>query len=280
MTGPLRFDPREVAGADTDATDAELAEAMLAARALEAATPVAGSAAAPELADRIMTAVRREPAPRALGIVATLRRRPSPRGVLDSLALAWRRVLTGGPIGVRATAFAYVAAVVILAASISGVAAYGAAGALGVLPRESHRPDASLPLRTPEALESPDATTEETNEPGDSTEPADSAEPSDDAGQSNAPRASDDHGGASGGGDGSGDGGGDGSPTASPSSGDDHGGGSTAEPTGTPRPTQTPEPSRTPQPTSSSSDGSGSSSGSGSSTAGGGEPSPTSGSGG
>jgi hypothetical protein len=280
VTGPLRFDPAEVAGLETNATDAEVSEAMLAARALEGSLS-GTSASVPvtaDLADRIMASVRRAPAPRSLGILATLRRRPSPAGVIDTLAIAWQRVMAGGPLGFRASALAYVAAVVVLAVSISGVAAYGAAGALGVLPHDSRQPDASLPLATPGALERPEASDEASREPGeteagDAGEPADTTEPSQRAG------ASDDHGGS---GSGSGGGGGsDDGQSAGPTSSGDHsgdgGGGGTPEPTGTPRASETPHPTGTPNaseshtPSSSSGDSSGSGGSSGS-TDGGGDP--------
>ncbi|HET9681788.1 MAG TPA: hypothetical protein VFP19_07095, partial [Candidatus Limnocylindrales bacterium] len=167
MTEPRRFDPRELAGADDLGPDAELGEAYAAARALESALVGPGVAPSSGLADRIMTAVAREPAPRPIGIVASLRRRPSLGGVLDSLRVAWARTVTSGrPLGLRAGALAYIAAVVVLASSLTGVAAYTTAGALGLLGgQRSEQPAVSPQLPTPAALESPRSTERGTPEP-------------------------------------------------------------------------------------------------------------------
>jgi hypothetical protein len=245
MTTPRRFDPREVDGPDSDATAAELAEALAAARSLETSLAEVSSPPSADLAERIMASVRHERSPRAAGILATLRRRPSPAGVVASLGIGWRRATGGGPLGVRATALAYVAAVVLLLGTMSGVAAYTAAGALGWLPGTSHPPDASLPAPTPAPLASPEPTDAEGSEPVESGEPADTEGPTETPEASRRPGATDNGGG---GGDGSDDG-----QTASPgSSSDDHGDGGSGQPSATPRPTGTPKATETPKPTSSS----------------------------
>jgi hypothetical protein len=240
VTGPRhRFDPAEVSGRDTDATDAEVAEAMLAARSIEASIASADPAIAADLADRIMAAVRRQPAPRAAGILLTLRRRPSPAGVAESLRVAWARILGGGSVALRASALAYVALILVVGVSVSGLAAYGAAGTLGLIPKDSPRPDATQVLASPHALESPSPSDRESSEP---SEPVDSPEPSETAEPGAA--SFDDHGG-----------GGGGAETASPSHEDDLSGGggggdSTNGSTSTPSPSRTPKPSDTPHPSS------------------------------
>ena len=226
MSGrPRPFDPREISGPDAPAADTEIAAALAAARSLESATaavPVAEPRA--ELTDRIMAAIATEPAPRSIGILAALLDRPGPGSVVRSLRVAWtagRR--SGGPPLGRASALAYVAAVAVLAVSLSGVAAYGAAGAINGLlgPRDSQ-----LPLTTPSPmpLGSPVVSPGESPEPGESVEPSKSAEPS----GSVAPGGSlDDHGESL-------------APGASPgASVDDHGGGSGGSGTATPKPSET-----------------------------------------
>ena len=177
MTTPRpRFDPGELSGADPDTGDADRSEATLAARALEASIPTSDPVISADLADRIMVAVRREPAPRRIGILATLRRRPSPAGLVESLQLAWARVVTAGSVAVRATALAYVALVLVLGVSLSGVAAYSAAGALGLFAVPSRGPDATQLVSSPQPLQSPPSEVE-SPEPSDSAEPAETSEP-------------------------------------------------------------------------------------------------------
>ncbi|MBI3752147.1 MAG: hypothetical protein HY263_10900 [Chloroflexi bacterium] len=236
MTGPRRrFDPGEVSGPGTDAGDADIAEAMAAARALESSIPASDAAMSPDLAERIMVAVRREPPPRALGILATLRRRPSPAGLAESLGLAWTRVLTAGSVAVRASALAYVALILVIGVSLSGVAAYTAAGALGLLTPPSRGPDATQLVSSPHPLQSPTPVEVESPEPSDGGEATETPGPAETAG-------GDQHDGG-----GSGDGAG-----ATPTHGEDGGGDSGSDASPTPSPSRTPRPSDTPKPSSDS----------------------------
>ena len=172
MTGPRRrFDPAEISGHDTDAGDGDSAEATLTARALEASMPSRDASISPDLGDRIMAAVRRERAPRAAGILATLRRRPSPAGVVDSLAIAWSRVVGVGSVALRATALAYMALILVFSVSLSGVAAYSAAGALGWLTLPPRGPDATELVASPRPLQSPTPSEIESPEPSETAEP-------------------------------------------------------------------------------------------------------------
>ena len=111
-------------------------------------------------------------------------RSPGPRGPRASVRDAWT-VASGGPgrpAGSRGLALAYVLAVLVLGTSLTGVAAYGTAGALGFLDDDrspspavvAPSPEPSLspllePSRTPEASTGP--------EPSVSVEPSESAEP-------------------------------------------------------------------------------------------------------
>lgn len=238
MSEPRRFDLQELAGADDTRGDAELGRAYATARELEAAIAGLDPRPSPGLADRIMSAVASEPAPHAIGILSALRRRPGPGGLVESLRLAWRRALTPGPrTALRAGALAYVAVIAVLAASLTGVAAYTTAGALGLFgPPASQQPVATPGLQTPGPLVTPAPTEVESTEPTESPEPSGAVEPSDDhASQSQEP--ADDHGTSS-------------VSTAEPGS-DGAEGGSVSE---TPKPSQTDRPSETPQPSSTSSD--------------------------
>lgn len=246
MTEPRRFDIRELSGADDTNGDAELGQALAIARAVESALAGPEARPSPELVDRVMAAVAREPAPRPDGILASLRRRPGLAGLLDSLQVGWSRAASSGrPIGLRAGGLAYVAAVVLLAASLTGVATYTTAGALRGIglfgPPASQVSPATPGLPTPGPLTSPEPGETETASPSETPEPSEAVEPSDD------------HGGSSGGPGDSGGGGANATdlPEASDSQGGGDGGSSVTQ---TPRPSQVARPSESPGPTSSSGD--------------------------
>lgn len=227
MSDPRPFDFRELSGADDGGDDAGLGQALSAARAIEASLRGPDPRPSAGLADRIMAAVAREPAPHAVGILAALRRRPGLGGLADSLRLAWSRAMGAGrPMGLRFGALAYVAAVAVLAVSLSGVAAYATAGVLGLFgPPASHAPDATQPNPTLGPV-SPMPTELESAEPSESPEASETAEPSDDH---DSPEPGDDDGGA-----------------AAPGATDEHDGdaesnGSSESATQTPRPSPTPD---------------------------------------
>ncbi|HXI46077.1 MAG TPA: hypothetical protein VNH13_07235 [Candidatus Acidoferrales bacterium] len=247
-----RFDPSELRDPGESVDEAEVAQAYAAARFVETTIGGADPVAARDLADRIMVAIARERAPRTAGILAALRRRPGLTGLADSLRIAWRRALSGGsPIRARAMGFAYLAAVLVLGASLSGVAAFGAAGAWHLIsPDGTPRPDASQVLGSPLPLGSPEAS--QPAEPGETAEPSESAEPGETPslrpGQTEG--SDGEHGTASPTSTSGDDHGGD-TPSPTSTSGDEHGGtGATATPTATPQ--DTPRPTTgTPKPTSS-----------------------------
>jgi hypothetical protein len=251
MSRDRRFDIHELLGADDGGSEADLGQALVGARAIESALSGPDPMPGPQLADRIMVAVAREPAPHALGILAVLRRRPGLGGFVESLRLAWSRAFhgTGRPLGLRAGALAYVAAVLLLTVSLSGVAAYATAGALGLFqPNATQRPDATQVLATPAPIQTPSTTEPPATEPAESEDSEAGAEPSE------TPEASEDESGDDGSSGGSG---GSGEDSGDYSGGDDDGhsgdgeSGSddsqTPEPTGTPRASQTPRPSATPE---------------------------------
>ena len=216
------FRPDELAGPDPCLGDAELATAWSVARELQAALPPETVGPSAAFSDRVMAAVALEPTPRRAGFLVGLRARPGFGGFVASLRDAWivARGGAGRPAGARGLALAYVLAVVLIGSSLTGIAAFGAAGALGILDGDdSSSPSAQpsiepgpTPSRSPAA---PDVTRtpepSETAEPSDSAEPepSDSAEPTRDPTPSprphpsatirptSSPEASDEHGGES-----------------------------------------------------------------------------------
>ncbi len=185
-----RFDPAEIRpDAGPGPSDAELAEAMLAARELEALG--ARDAVGPTVGfeDRVMAAIATEPAPRVLVRPGRNVRYGLLGGFAISVRDAWR-VATGGgrPVVVRAQAMAFVLLVVLATGSLSVFAAVGAASLLGPGPIATPR----VPLRTaspappspstlPSALPSPSPTaspsSSPTVEPSEAGEPGTSAKP-------------------------------------------------------------------------------------------------------
>ena len=238
MTGPRRVDSGEL-GADRPD---ELDDALTTAVWLEAAMPDAPVRPTVDFADRVMAAIEREPTPARAGFLSPVRRQGFVAGFLGSLRQAWASAFTGGrPALVRASALAYVLAVVIGGTALAGAATISVGSALGIIgpsATQSQAPATPAPfdLNRPSGLEPPES---------------DSPEASEEPGDSGSPEASDDHGG--GGPDASDDHGG-GSPEAS----DDHGGdgsGSDDQESPTPKPSRTPHPSETPEPSETSSSG-------------------------
>jgi len=257
--GPFR--PDELAGDGLDIPDAERAASYATARELEQALTPDTVRPSAGFADRVMATVAAEPIHRPTGFIAPLRARRDLAGLVASVRAAWAMAVGAGarPAGSRGLAMAYVLAVLLVGASLTGVAAFGAAGAIGLLTpdasptpsiitpsptptpdssSESDEPSASSePGETLEPSESPDASG--STEPSDSHQPEDSSGPgatatprqSDDNGGATASPSSDDHGGA----------------TASPGSGEETSGGDGSTSTQSPKPSDTPQPSDTPE---------------------------------
>ena len=238
--GPGSYRPAEADGADTAIRDSELAEAYAAARQLERAMPADPMTRSGDFVDRVMAAVAMEPAPRAAGFLGAFTAHPGPATFLASIRSAWRTAAdaAGRPFRIRATALAYVLAVLVAAVSLTGVAAIGTAGALGWFQRDGSREPSGLvtspepspsdeirPSGSPEPSESaePSESVEpsESSGPGDSLEPGESPRPTSSRAPSASPGASDDHG-----------------ESPSPSSSDDSSG--SGSPSDTPKPSETP----------------------------------------
>jgi hypothetical protein len=249
---PGSFRPEELTGADGRMTDAERAESYSAARELEQAIRSEQFHASAGFTNRVMAAVAIEPAPRPAGFLAPLLARHSLAGVVASVRTAWSIALNGAgrPVGARGLALAYVLAVLLIGVSLTSAAAYGAAGAMGLLvpdgtprpslvaPGPTQAPDASSEASEPSGSEEPSESVEasESPEASESADPSASnhAEGSPAPGGTASPRESDDHGDATESPSPSGDhGGGSGSPDSSDNSGD----------SGSGSPTQSPDPS-------------------------------------
>lgn len=207
-------------------------DALMMARELESASildPVQPSAA---FVDAVMAAIEQEPAPdAALAIVGPIRR-SGPAGFVESVraAIALLTLGAGRPLAARAMAFGYLVVVGALALGLSGGAAVGAAGVLGlldgvepeptpiVLPSPSPSPSASVSATLGPSA-SPTGSIEPSGSPGGSEDP--SASPSESTESSVRPSRSP-------------------SPTGSPDESE------TPEPSDTPKASDTPEPSETP----------------------------------
>ena len=169
------FRPDELAGSDADIPDAERAEAYAAARELEQALSTAGVHTPTGFTDRVMSAVALEPVPRPTGFLAPLRARHSLAGVFASVRVAWSVAAgSGRPAAARGLAMAYVLAIVVIGASLTGAAAVGAAGAIGILTPD-HSPRPSVVLQEPTSSPEPSS---ESSEPAESSEPPGTIEPS------------------------------------------------------------------------------------------------------
>lgn len=191
-------------------------DALMMARELESASildPVQPSAA---FVDAVMAAIEQEPAPdAALAIVGPIRR-SGPAGFVESVraAIALLTLGAGRPLAARAMAFGYLVVVGALALGLSGGAAVGAAGVLGLLDGVEPEP---TPIVLPSPSPSPSASVSATLGP--SASPTGSIEPS------GSPEGSED-------------------PSASPSESTE----SSVRPSRSPSPTGSPDESETPEP--------------------------------
>jgi hypothetical protein len=226
MTGPFR--PGELDGAGEPLTLVEQAQALSAARELEAAAMVADVRPTPGFSERVMAAVVIEPMPWPVVALGLAARHGRARAVLGALVDTWRLAWSGGrPLAARARALAIVVVLVLAVVSVSGVAIAGVAGMLGrstvippspqliVAPPSEEVSPSPTPSREPKATPKPPATPESTPTPKRST-PRPAIEPTETP-------EDDDHGGGDGSGSGSPGGGGESEDVATPhpSGGDD-----------------------------------------------------------
>ncbi len=232
MNGPgRRFNPSELlGGTDQPPTEAELADAYAAARALEAHASADRIGPTEGFEDRVMAAIATEPAPRVV-----LRPGPAVRGgrpaafliaLRDSWAIATGR---GRPVAVRAQALGFLLVVVVAAGSLGTVAAVGVGSLLEArqTPPPSVQPiSTTSPSAEPLASPSPSPSPSPTSSPSPSVEPSSSPTTTPEATETNEAGETED-------------------PTETPDATDDGAGSSSTE---TPEATDDSEPDDTPKP--------------------------------
>ena len=240
MTGPSRrFDPSELQTPGVaEPSAAELADALGAARDLEALAASDGIRPTEGFDDRVMAAIALEPIPRAVVTGGNAVRGTGVAGFLYAVRNAWRVGSTGGrPFAVRAQALAFVFVVLLAAGSLGGAGVIAVAGLFdgnnGPSPTPQTVPTA-LPTPTEQTTPSPSPSAEptETAQPTETAEPTETPDPGQTARPTRTPRPAetaqptDDHGGGGGPGpDGGGSGGGGGPGPGGTSRPDGSGGG-------------------------------------------------------
>jgi len=207
VSGTARFGSDELGGPD----DGNVADVVVAVRALEEAVDDVSVKTGSGFSDRVMAAIEKEPSPAPGGFLLPLWRHGIIRGFRESVRQAWMSSGRGRPAFARATALAYVLVVVTAGVSLAGAATFGTAGALGIFtPRATAEPSeepTAWPQSSPLLPEDQDDSSAEPSEAPEATEAPevspDASDGPDDHGGGSGPEASDDHG------DNSGPGGGD-----------------------------------------------------------------------
>lgn len=188
MTGPTRrFDPGELrVPGEPDLPVAEQADALLAARELEAVASSAIVRPTEGFEDRIMAAIATEPAPRLVARPASAVRGGLIASFLMTVRDSWGVASSGGrPMAVRAQAMAFVLLVVVAATAVAGVGAVGVGSLLdrgrspapSVEPGPSVAPTPSVPTPSPSPSPSPSVEPSVSPDASESTEPTETAEP-------------------------------------------------------------------------------------------------------
>ncbi len=233
MSGPYRrFDPSELRTPGvTEPSAAELADALGAARDLEALAASEGIRPTEGFDDRVMAAIALEPAPRAGVSGGSAVSGMGPAAFLFAIRNAWRVGTTGGrPFAVRAQAFAFVFVVLLAAGSLAGAGVIAVAALFdgNDAPAPSVQPaPTALPTSDVQASPSPSPSAEatQTAEPTETADPTETPEPGETARARGTPRPgetpepTDDHGGGGGPGSDSGGSGGSSGPGSDGSGG-------------------------------------------------------------
>jgi uncharacterized membrane protein YgcG len=175
MIGPRNIHPDELG----EAEGMEVQDALRVGNRLVEAMDDVPMPAGEGFVDNVMAALADEPTPGATGFLVPLRRRGILGGFRDSFRQAWTSVGAGRPIVGRSAALAYVLAVAVAGVSLTGAAALGTAGALGLFnatPTQSPAPPTVAPSPTENAPEptmapspspTPTETDDETDDPND-----------------------------------------------------------------------------------------------------------------
>ena len=200
-----RFDPRELLGVDgLDLGDAELADALAAARIMEAGIVSDSVDPSPGFEERVMAAIAQVDAPHVMGATGSF---------LATVRSAWQITVSGGrPLATRAQALAFVLLVAVATLSLGGLGAAGVGALLGepvstpapsVAPTQSATPSPSaIPSPSPSLSPSPSPSASESAAPTETAEATETLEPDETA------EPTDDNSGPGGGGGNSGPGGG------------------------------------------------------------------------
>lgn len=181
MSGPgRRFDPSELlGGTGPEPTSAELADALAAARVLEA--HASGDRVEPGsgFEDGVMAAIATEPAPRLVVRATSAGRGGRAAAFLATVRDAWVIATSGGrPLAVRAQALGFVLVVVMTAGSLTGAAAVGVGSLLA--PRPSPGPSLPVPAVSPSPISTPPAPSSSPSPPVDAIpSPSPSSVPAD-----------------------------------------------------------------------------------------------------
>lgn len=242
MNGPgRRFNPSELLGGTDQPTEAELADAYAAARALEAHASADRIGPTEGFEDRVMAAIAAEPAPRVV-----LRPGPVVRGgrltaFVVALRDAWGIATgQGRPMAVRAQALGFLLLVAVAAGSLGTVTAVGVGSLLSpqptpapsvepvATPSQSPEPSPSPSLSpSPSPSVRPSVEPSASPSPSPTAEPTETGEPTETPDKTETPEATDDS-----------------SPTETPSETDD-----LSKPDDTPKPGETLKPGETPDTT-------------------------------
>ena len=148
MIGPRNLHPDELG----EAEGMDLQDALRVGNRLVEAMDEVPMPAGEDFVDNVMAALADEPTPGTTGFLVPLRRGGILAGFAQSFRQAWASVGAGRPILGRSAALAYVLAVVVAGVSITGAAALGTAGALGLLnatPTEAPTPPTPVPTVAP-----------------------------------------------------------------------------------------------------------------------------------
>ena len=181
MIGPRNVHPDELG----EAEGIDVQDALRVGNRLVEAMDEAPMPTDQEFVDNVMTALADEPTPGTTGFLVPLRRAGIIGGFTQSFRQAWASVGAGRPMLGRSAALAYVLAVALAVVSLTGAAALGTAGALGLLnatptdsptpppaptpapPTVAPSPSEDAPAPTVAPSPSPTETDDETEDPDD-----------------------------------------------------------------------------------------------------------------
>jgi uncharacterized membrane protein YgcG len=183
MIGPRNVHPDELG----EAEGMDVQDALRVGNRLVEAMDEVPMPAGQDFVDIVMIALADEPTPGTTGFLVPLRRDGILGGFRESFRQAWASVGAGRPMLGRSAALAYVLAVVVAGVSLTGAAALGTAGALGLFnatptesptappppaptgppPSVAPSPSESAPKPTVGPTPSPTETDDETDDPND-----------------------------------------------------------------------------------------------------------------